>query len=84
MKDEQRRVRDDSDELLHALQDLKQLERRKREADISSPPFHDLADEVALQARRVFDIALREEHHGDQTERTSVSIDEVSPSERLR
>lgn len=82
MTDERhRRVRDDSDELLTALEDLKQMERAKREADISTPPFHVLAEAVEDQARHVFDVAAEETIDGNRASTSDVSTNEVRPSD---
>lgn len=79
--DRHRRVRDDSDELLHALEELKLMERQKRTEDISTPPFHRLAEEVEDQARRVFELAAEENVDGDRAPTTDVSTNEVRPSD---
>lgn len=78
---EQRRVRDDSDELLSALDDLKRMEREKRELDISTPPFHERAEAVAKQARHVYDLAAHETVDGNQAPTTDVSTNEVRPTD---
>jgi len=81
MSDERhRKVRDDSDELLTALDRLKNMERAKRDTDISTPPFHDLAEEVEQQARHVFDVAAAETVHGEVAPTTDVSTNEVRPT----
>ena len=81
MTDERhRRVRDDSDELIRALEDLKQLEKTKREADISTPPFHELAEAVEAQARHVFEVAAEETVDGNRAPTTDVSTNEVRPT----
>lgn len=79
MTEAERRVRSDSDELLSAIDQLRRLERKKRTEHISTPGFHELADEVALQARRVFDVASRENADGDRVATTDVSIEETPP-----
>lgn len=78
--EERQQIRDDSDDLLSALNDLKQMEGRKRTEDISSPPFHDLAEAVEDQARHVYRLAAEERIDGDQTSSADVSTNEVSPS----
>ena len=82
MTDAERRVRSDSDELLSAIDELRRLEQRKRSEHISTPGFHELADDVVVQARRVFDVASRENADGDRAETTDVSIDETAPASR--
>jgi hypothetical protein len=82
MTDERhRQVRDDSDDLLHALEDLKRMEKAKREADISTPPFHQLAEEVEAQARHVFRVAAEETVDGNRAPTSDVSTNEVRPSD---
>jgi signal transduction histidine kinase len=57
-------LRDDSDRLLRAVEELRALEREKRLQDVSSPPFHELARQVEEKAREVFRLAEQEERHG--------------------
>jgi hypothetical protein len=76
---EQRRVRDDSDDLMDALGELKAMEGRKREHDYSTPEFHQLADEVEDQAKHVFDLAIQERVDSDPVSRADVSVDETPP-----
>ena len=76
-----REVRDDSDDLLHELGELKRMEKAKREADISSPPFHELAEAVEDQARLVYRVASQETTDGDRAPTSEVSTNEVRPSD---
>lgn len=76
-----RQVRDDSDDLLHALEDLKRMEKAKRDTDISTPPFHLLAEEVEAQARHVFRVAAEETIDGNRAPTTDVSTNEIRPRE---
>jgi hypothetical protein len=55
-----------SRELLDALEELKGIERRKRETERSSEPFHELAEEATDQSREVFRLAREEEMLGDE------------------
>jgi signal transduction histidine kinase len=57
-------LRDDSDRLLQAVDELRALEREKRLQDVSSRPFHDLARQVEEKAREVFRLAEQQESHG--------------------
>jgi hypothetical protein len=57
-------LRDDSDRLLQAVDELRALEREKRLQEISSPPFDELARQVELKAREVFRLAELEEADG--------------------
>lgn len=84
MANEYERIRDDSDELLQALDDMKAMEKEKRNEDISTPPFHELADAVEDQAKRVFRMAQGEELDGDRAPTSDVSINEVGPSDSDR
>lgn len=77
--EERERVRDDSDTLLAAVDKMKRIEVQKRGEDISSPPFHRLAEDVEAQARHVFDIAANETRDGDRAPSSDVAIDEVPP-----
>ena len=81
MTDEERRVRSDSDELLAAIDDMRQTEKVKRGEDISTPEFHRLADDVEGKARKVWEISSRENRDGDAADTTDVSIDET-PADR--
>ncbi len=58
-------VREDSDELLSAIERLRRIEAEKRETPFSSPAFHERARRVEDEARRVFRRAAREEAHGE-------------------
>jgi Ni,Fe-hydrogenase I large subunit len=69
-------VRHDSDELLDAVAALRRLEEEKRRSPISSPRFHELAEEVTAKARAIMYGAQDEERVGNRTKRTSVSIDD--------
>jgi hypothetical protein len=75
--DEHHQVRADSDHLLRALDQLKQLESEKRAEDSSTPRFQELADRVEQQARMVMEIAGQQEHDGNGLERTDMAVDEV-------
>ena len=80
-RDRLQKVRDISDELLRALRELKAKEARKREVDISSPEFHERAEDVERQAEYVFRLATRETDRGnDVPQETEVSTEEVPPS----
>ena len=82
--DPRQRVRDDSDSLLEALDKMKSMEQEKRQEDISSPPFHRLAEDVEGQARKVFDIAANETRDGDRAPSGDVSVNQVPPSTEQR
>jgi hypothetical protein len=71
-----------SDELLDALQRLKETERRKRHEPISSDTFHRLANEVDAISHEVFAIARDERSIGDRTTRTGETIEDVEDENR--
>jgi hypothetical protein len=79
--DRHRQVRDDSDELIDALDEMKRMEKAKRDEDISTPPFHRLAEDVEDQARHVFSLAAAETVDGNHAPTTGVSTNEVRPSD---
>ncbi len=58
-------LRRTSDDLMASLEELKDLEARKREHEISTPRFHRLAEDVEDQARRVFELAAYETDVGE-------------------
>lgn len=72
-------VREDSDELLAAVDRLRHVEAEKREVPFSSPEFHQRAREVENQARRVFQLATKEEIHGEQLPETVADSGEDRP-----
>jgi len=61
-------LRTDSDRLLDAVEELRALEREKRQLDVSSKPFHDLAERVEAKAREVFRLAGQETDDGGRAE----------------
>jgi hypothetical protein len=71
-----------SDELLDALQRLKDTERRKRHEPISSDTFHRLANEVDAVSHEVFSIARDERSIGERTPRGDESIEDVEDERR--
>ena len=77
---ELRRVRNDSDDLLEKMNLLKDLEKRKRHLEVSTPAFHDAADAVADVSSEIFRVAHDEQAAGDRIERRQgVSTEEVEP-----
>jgi hypothetical protein len=61
----QTNLREDSDSLLDAVREIRDLERAKRTQKLSSPEFHQTAEEITDKSRRVFDIARDEEDQGN-------------------
>jgi hypothetical protein len=71
------RLRRDSDELLTAVDDIRRLEREKRAQDMSSPPFHEMAEQIEQRSRDVFRYAADEREAGeDLSRRQGKSIDD--------
>jgi hypothetical protein len=71
------RLRRDSDQLLAAVNEIRRLEREKRTEEMSSPRFHEMADEIERRARDVFRYAADELEAGeDLSRRQGQSIDE--------
>jgi len=80
--EEERQLRDDSDTLMRSLTELKNLEAKKRDEQISTPRFHEMAEEVEQQARKVFEVASIESVHGERTgEPTGLSIEDLPPGD---
>ena len=77
---ELRRVRDDSDDLLEKLNRLKDLEKRKRRLEVSTPEFHDAADAIADVSTEIFSVAHDEQAAGDRiVRRQGVATEDVEP-----
>jgi hypothetical protein len=75
-----RAVRRSSDKILEAVDDLRAAERRKRQLQMSSPEFHELADEVKRKADAVWREAAMEAVEGDAlTTTSSITTEEVPP-----
>jgi hypothetical protein len=80
--DSNRRVRDDSDELLDDVEELKRLEKIKRDYPISSPEFDYLEDRIVEKSREVFRLADEERASGKGPEpSTSTTTNEVEPAD---
>jgi hypothetical protein len=73
-------LRNDSDRLLQAVEELRALEREKRLQEASSAPFHDLARQVELKAREVFRLAELEETDGSRADHGG-TIHEAPPED---
>lgn len=82
MADPKRLLPNLSDRLISSAEAVKRLEERKRKIPVSTPEFHDLADEVERRARDVFRLADEEETVGDQVPTGPETIDDVA-RERL-
>lgn len=69
---------DRSNMMLDALQRLRNTEERKRQVPISTPTFHELANEVNETSREIFRIAHEQDRLGDESPQGSDTIDEVA------
>ena len=80
--DSNRRVRDDSDELLDDVEELKRLEKIKRAYPISSPEFHYLEERIVEKSRDVFRLAEAERAAGNGPEPSPpTTTNEVEPAD---
>jgi hypothetical protein len=77
MSDPKRTLTRRSDQLMVELAHLKDTEAQKRQEAISSPRFHELADEVTASSRRIFEIAAEQDKLGDMSETGEESIDDI-------
>ena len=77
MSDSKELLPDASDDLLSKVADLRDMERRRREAPISSPAFHDLGRKVTAKSHDIMYAATVEEALGDDTERGHETIEDV-------
>jgi len=68
----------DSERLLRAVEELRELEREKRRHEIRSRPFYEVARRLEAKAREVFRIANQETDGGDVIEWSP----EVKPTEQ--
>jgi hypothetical protein len=74
-----KRLRLDSDALMEKLAEMRRAEDRKRQADVSTPEFHQLSDRVDQLSNQVFRLAQGEEDVAERTPTTETSIDEIDP-----
>lgn len=70
-------LRIDSDALMDALDDMKRTEAKKRRQHVSTPEFHQLAQEVEDKSRRVYRLAKGENDTAEATETTNQTIEET-------
>lgn len=80
--DTKRPLANRSNKLLEALRHLRDTEKRKREQPISSPGFHELADEVDRTSRRIFSLGREQERLGNESPRGLESINDVDEASR--
>lgn len=82
---ERARLSDTSDELLRALTELRDLERRKRDKTISTPEFHELADRIDARSKHIFRIAAAEREMGESLDtQTGAENDTIADIARDR
>ncbi len=67
-----------SDRLMAEAGEVKRLEAVKRSYPISTPEFHELAEEIADHARQVFRLADEEDVIGDRIPSDGDDIDDVA------
>lgn len=77
MSELKRELASESNKLLDALRHLKETEERKREVPISTPTFHELANDVNATSREIFRIARDQDELGDAIPTGSDSVDDV-------
>jgi hypothetical protein len=75
-------LENDSDQLLAAVDEIRTLESRKRQVQMSSPEFHRAAEDIERKARAVFGIARAQREVGDAlSEPQGESIDDRAADE---
>ncbi len=77
MSEPKRELAGRSDKLLDALRHLKETEERKRKVPISTPAFHELANDVNATSREIFRIARDQDDLGDAIPTGSDTIEDV-------
>jgi hypothetical protein len=82
MTERKRELAGQSNKLLDALRHLKAVEKRKRDVPISTPTFHELANDVNATSREIFRIARNQDRIGDELPTGSESIEDVNHPER--
>ena len=58
-------IQDDSDKLLRAVDEIRQLESEKRHLVMSTPEFHQTANRIERKAREVFGVAKAQREVGE-------------------
>ena len=79
-----RGLTDKSNQILKAVEELHTMEERKRTEQISSPPFHELAEDIREKSREIFRIATVQEELGDQADRNGESIEDLDEARTQR
>ena|SRR5215212_11292902 len=74
-------IQDDSDKLLRAVDEIRQLESEKRHLMMSTPEFHQTANRIERKAREVFGVAKAQREVGEALRTQSESIDDQARKE---
>jgi hypothetical protein len=75
--DKKRRLVDESDRLLAALDEIRTMEAQKRDEHISTAEFHALAERIHDKSREIFQITGDQERLGDETPTSDESINDI-------
>jgi hypothetical protein len=67
-----------SSEILENVEKLKSLEVRRREANISTPRFHEVTDEIEATSKAIWAEAYRERTLAKDIDTTDVTIEDVN------
>ena len=73
-----------SRKFLDSIDELHDLEERKRNEDVSTPAFHELADEIVTKARDVFRLTTVQETLGDAIPTGEISLNDENPADSHR
>ena len=73
-----------SNRLLERIRGLRRLEETKRTEPVSSPRFHELAEEVTNESRRIMFAAANEENLGNESSAGDESIDDIDDRDQDR
>jgi hypothetical protein len=70
-----------SDELLAALEEVREVERQKRMHPVSTPMFHLLADQILARSRDIFRLTAEQWAIGEDTPTGDRAIADVEGNE---
>jgi len=73
-----------SNRLLERIRGLRHLEEMKRTEPVSSPRFHQLAEDVTDESRRIMFGAANEERLGNESSAGDESIDDIDERDEDR
>lgn len=76
------RLSEESRRLLDRIDELHQLEERKRDEKISTPAFHQLADTIKSKAADVFRMTTVQERLGDRIDTGDETLNDVDAADR--